>query len=71
MRFLEDQVGRSHPFEWFTIPVVGRDEVADALHALFDAGERHAAVALSAIRPKKRRVGADRELNHWEFFWQV
>lgn len=42
MKFLEDGVGRGGPAKRLGVDVVLRDEVVDALHELFDAGERAA-----------------------------
>ena len=40
MQFFEDRVGRGGPLERLAVGVVVGDEVIDALHELFDAGER-------------------------------
>lgn len=38
MRLFEDRICGGGPLEWLAAGVVGRDEVVDALHELFDAG---------------------------------
>ena len=42
MKLFEDQICSGGPLEWLAVRVVGRDEVINALHELFDAGERAA-----------------------------
>ena len=46
MQFFEDGIGGGGPCEGLAVRVVGRDEVVDALHELFDAGERAAPIGL-------------------------
>ena len=66
MQLVEDRVGGGDPLERLAVRVVGRDEMIDALHQLFDAGERAAAdglvgdqreEALDLVQP--RAVGRD------------
>ena len=39
MQFFKDGIGGGCPLEWLAVGVVRGDEVVDALHELFDAGE--------------------------------
>jgi len=43
MQLFKDRICGSGPLEWLAVRVVRRDEVIDALHEWFDAGERAAA----------------------------
>ena len=49
MQFFEDRIGGGGPYEGLGVGVVGSDEVVDALHELFDAGEGAAADLISKI----------------------
>ena len=40
MQLFEDRIRSGSPLERLAFHVVGRDEVIDLLHELFDAGER-------------------------------
>ena len=66
MQLFKDRICGGGPFERLAVRVVRRDEVIDALHELFDAGERAAAdgfvgdqreEALDLVEP--RAVGRD------------
>ena len=43
MQLFEDRICCGGPLEWPAVLVVGGDELVDALHELFDAGERASA----------------------------
>lgn len=66
MQLLEDGIGGGRPLEWLAVRVVRGDEVVDALHELFDAGNGSAPYGLvsdqceeSLDLVKPRAVGRD------------